>query len=150
MFDNKIYCVLNSRTKFFLGAVIYVCLLNKVLYGLPLDWVFWMAIIHAFAGLIVVALQERPIGFGLLNIACELLSMVVIASCSIIPVMMAMISGLIPWSVLGITQTQMDGIGFVFVAGIYILFIVTLPALLLYLIFRWAIMSLYSDEPSMN
>ncbi|MEI7985470.1 MAG: hypothetical protein WCI55_07555 [Armatimonadota bacterium] len=149
MFDiEKIHCVIDSFSKFLIAAMAYSFIFyfdaNRNSFG----WIAGMLTTHIFGGLLVIAIRKRSLGFGLLNLGCEVFRLIIVAVLAIIPISVGVIFGLIPRQFVGITASQMEGIGFTFVgAGLAFVFI-GLPALLLFWTCQSGIQSFYAQEPA--
>ncbi len=150
MFKQNVRCVFNNLVTFAIGELAYIFVLFSVLGDKPVDWIYWLLAGHFFVGLFVIAAQNRPLGFGLLNLACEVTLLVAIASISIIPVSFCIALGLIPRQWFGIPSTIGGDIGFVIMGGIHSFVVVTIPLILLYLLFRYGVWFCYPDEPEMK
>ncbi len=149
MFDIKnIHCLIDNIGKFLIAALAYSFIFyldgNRNSFG-------WMALLlatHVFGGLLVIALRKRPLGFGLLNLGCEVFRLMIVAVLAIIPISVCVMFGLIPGQMLGISESQMAGIGFTFVGAAYALFFIGLPAILFFLICHSGLKSFYAREPA--
>ena len=149
MFDiEEIHCVLDSVAKFWIAAVAYSLIFYLEANRNSFDWIAGLLIIHVFGGLLVTAVRKRSLGFGLLNLGCEIFRLIIVAVIAIIPITIGVMFRLIPREVFGITASQMEGIGMAFVGAGFAFVLIGLPAVLFFLICKSCLQSFYSNEPA--
>ncbi len=150
MFDiEEIHCVLDSFGKFWIAAAAYSFLFYLEANRNSFDWIAGLLIIHVFGGLLLTAIHKRPLGFGLLNLGCEIFRLIIVAVLGIIPITVGIMFRIIPRQLFGITASQMDGIGFAFLGAGFAFVAIGLPALLFFLICKSCLQSIYPNEPAM-
>lgn len=141
---------MNSRIKFWVCALLYIFVSYSFFSGKPIEWVLGLLVGHLFVGMFLIALRHRPLGFGLLNVGCEILSLIVIASLSLIPITLLVVIGIIPKGLFGLDRSFDESFGFVVIGAIFALAIITIPSTLTYFLCRSGLRSFYSDEPTMD
>ena len=139
---KKIHCLIDNIGKFLIAALVYIFTYYFNADRKSLYWVAGLLVLHLVGGLLVTIIRKRHFVFGLLNLGCEISSLIFVTMAAIFPISIGLLFGFIPRQLFGIAERDMEGIGFAWMGAIHYFVIIGLPALLCLLI-CWSCIKLF-------